>query len=325
MEKRLVFPAKRKVQIESFERPEIGPDELGVRAIASLMSIGTENIIFNQIFSPGTHWESYGKLPFYPGYSAVGRVEELGREVKGFKVGDVVVMWRNHASFHAVKPDECSLVPSGIDPKTASWFALASIAFRGARVAEHSFRDTVLVIGGGPVGQMSLRWAYAAGCAEIIMVDSVESRLEFARKCSAHAIAKPIEEAEEDIRAVNGGALPDVVIDSTGNAKVFTSALKLTATRGRTVLLGDTGTPEQQRLSSDVLGRELSIRGAHLPDPQLGIPGENRTFFRMLETGRLPMDGMVSHVFQPEDAAKAYELVNSRRGEVMGLVFDWTK
>ena len=56
-----------------------------VRINLSLMSTGTENIVFNRLFDPGTHWDEWVKYPFYPGYTAVGTVESTGADVTGLK------------------------------------------------------------------------------------------------------------------------------------------------------------------------------------------------------------------------------------------------
>jgi hypothetical protein len=52
MERRIVFGGKRQVACESFELKGPGEGELKVRTRTSLMSTGTENIVFNRDFDP---------------------------------------------------------------------------------------------------------------------------------------------------------------------------------------------------------------------------------------------------------------------------------
>src|SRR3954471_6640417 len=98
---RLVFPGARQVALESWTPPEPGPGQVRLRARWSLMSTGTEGIVFNRRFDPGTHWDQWVKYPFMPGYALVGEVERLGADVRGLAVGDVVATRHPHAS-HAV-------------------------------------------------------------------------------------------------------------------------------------------------------------------------------------------------------------------------------
>jgi threonine dehydrogenase-like Zn-dependent dehydrogenase len=175
---------------------------------------------------------------------------------------------------------------------------------------------------------MSIRWARAAGVEKILVTDQIAVRLDLARRGGATAtIAKPVAEAQSDILAANDGELPDVVIDGTGNAAVFAAALPLARKYGRVVLLGDTGSPTQQRLTNDVVTRGLTIVGAH--DGHARDPWTEsrivRFFFTLLADGRMDMDGMNTHEFAPEDCGKVYDQASNRRQETMGILFDWTK
>jgi 2-desacetyl-2-hydroxyethyl bacteriochlorophyllide A dehydrogenase len=323
---RVLFTGKQAVSVESVGLDPPGAGEVLVRTRFSHMSTGTENIIFNRLFEAGTHWDSWVKYPFYPGYAAVGTVEAVGPGVKEPRQGERVVLRRGHASRHVLPASECYPVPESLDSQSAAWFALAKIAFMGARVAQYALGDSVLIIGAGPVGQMSVRWARAAGLRVIAAVDRFEARLELARRGGATAVVgKAIEEAEADVRAANGGNLTRVVIDSTGNQQVFSTALKLAADRGRIVLLGDTGTPSGQHLTSDLIIRGLTVVGAHdgHVDSQWSQAAITRLFFDLAVSGRFDLSGMISHTFAPDDCGKAYETANTRRAETMGILFDW--
>ncbi len=288
------------------------------------MSTGTENIVFNRNFDAGTHWDNWVKYPFYPGYCAVGKVEVPGDS--GFQVGDPVAVRCSHQSRNVVAMTNCYPIPAGVALESAPWFALAKIAFHGALAANYHLGDTVLIIGAGPIGQMSIRWARAAGAASIIVVDAVPDRLEIARRGGATAtIAASIDAAREEILAANGGEQPDIVIDTTGNAQVFSVALALVRQFGKVVILGDTGQPASQKLSPDVVFRGVTIVGVH--DGHNTEKWNNRTitrlFFSLVASGRFSLEGLNTHFFKPSDCAEAYLIANRDRAKTMGIVFDW--
>jgi len=54
----LVNAGKQQVEIENFFAPPPGPGEVLIRAALSFMSTGTENIVSNRFFDPGTHWDN---------------------------------------------------------------------------------------------------------------------------------------------------------------------------------------------------------------------------------------------------------------------------
>lgn len=330
---RVVFPAAREVRLEAFEPDPLGPDMVAVRTVATLVSTGTELTILDRRYESGSHWDDAVAFPFYPGYAAVGVVVDVGRDVTDLAPGDRVTVRGPHASTLVVPAIQCARVPDGVDTADAPWFALAKIALMGARAAAYRLGDTVLVIGAGPIGQMSVRWANAAGAREIVVVDAVESRLDLARRGGAtHTIAAPIAEGQEAIQAAVGADGPDVVVDSTGNAAVLPEALRVVRRGGRVVLLGDTGSPTSQHLTSDVIIRHVTIVGAHDGDSVPvdrsrwdGDRGLHALFFRLVVTGRFDLGGLNTDVFAPSACEAAYDLARARRGETMGIVFDWNE
>ena len=322
--RRVVFSGKQQVHLEDFELPPIKNGEVLVRSQFSLMSTGTENIVFNRLFDPGTHWDHWVKYPFCPGYSVVGIVEASNDS--SLKPGDHVAMRLGHQSHSVVEASKCALIPNSIPLEQAAWFALAKIAFMGARAADYRLGDSVLIIGAGPIGQMSVRWAAAAGAESIIVVDPVAGRLELARKGGATAVVSaPIGEARAAILDANNGKLPKIVVDSTGNAQVFSQALLLAADRGKVVILGDTGSPASQCLNPDVIMRGLTIVGAH--DGHSTAEWDDitisRLFFSLVARGRVSLTDMNTHYFKPEACADAYATANRERAKTMGIIFDW--
>jgi len=322
--RRLVFPAKQQVHIENFDLPPVGDDQVLVRTQFSLMSTGTENIVFNRLFDAGTHWDNWVKYPFYPGYSTVGLVEASNSP--SLKPGDPVAMRVSHQSHTVTNAKECFPIPRSQPLEEAAWFALAKIAWHGAKAAEYRLGDTVLIIGAGPIGQMTIRWAAASGAAVIIVVDSAPERMQMATAGGAtEVISLPIDQAREKILAANGGQLPRVVVDTTGNAFVFAAALGLADRFGKVVVLGDTGSPASQKLTPDVVTRGITITGTHdgLTTAEWTQARIIELFFQMAKTGRFPLAGMNTHYFKPEECAKAYETANRDRAKTMGIAFDW--
>lgn len=325
---RMVFTGKQEVSLETFEPKAPGAGQVAVRALYSLMSTGTENICFNRLFAEDTSWRRWVQYPFYPGYAMIGEVAEVGPEVQGLKSGDHVALRSSHRSWHVVPVEQCFPVPDGIDLRDAAWFALGKITWIGARAAQYALGDTLLVIGAGPIGQMSLRWAAAADVDAIVAVDPWEGRLRYARNGGATAcIASTVEACREGVLHALGGRLPRVVMDATGNAEVFVHALGLAADRGRVVLMGDTGFPGQQRLSGAVINRGLTITAAH--DGHNDAQWNNATItahlFRQVLNRRFDVSGLITHTFPPEHYAEAYRLANTHREETIGILFDWTQ
>ncbi len=307
---RIVFTGKQQVELESFELRPAREGEVVVRSLYSLMGTGTENIVFNRSFDSGTHWDAWARYPFRPGYLTVGVIENT----------EEVVFHRGpHASHHVVARERCTTVPDGVDPRDATWCGLAKIAFSGQTVAGYRVGEDLVIVGAGPIGQMSVRWAVASGLRSVTVVDVAPYRLDRARRGGAsHTIEATVAES----------GLTDVplLIDTTGNADVLADALRICGRFGKVVLLGDTGRPEAQHLTSDVITKGITIVGTHDTHDRGGWPEHrvNAIFFELVSTGRFSLDDLITHVVDPHDPAKAYELANTVREETMGICFDWT-
>jgi len=325
---RICFTGKQQIEVQSFDTGPLKSGEVLVRTHYTLMSTGTENIVLNRMFDADTIWDAWAKYPFYPGYSAVGEIVETGPGVDTRLAGRRVALKAGHASLHVEQADNVALAPDEIDSREAVWFVLAMVAFMGARAGEYQLGDSVLIIGAGPIGQMSVRWAAAAGLEHIIVVDPAGRRLDLATRGGATAVIDlPVEECKDAVLAATGGKPPRVVNDATGNAAVFATALRLVDTFGRVVILGDTGSPVSQHLTHDVITRGITIKGAHdgHVDEIWHEMSIARLFFSLAARGRFDLKGLTSHLFRPEDAQAAYDTANTRRGETMGILFDWTE
>jgi len=160
---RFVFTGKSQVELEKFTVGVPGPEEIAVDVITSMVSSGTEGIVFERKFSAGNHWDNWVKYPFYPGYSAAGVISAVGGKVTKLKVGDRVITRAGHASQAIVGQNNCFLIPEGITMEDALWFAFAKITAMGARVAQYRLGDNVAVVGAGLIGQFSARWPMPPG------------------------------------------------------------------------------------------------------------------------------------------------------------------
>lgn len=331
MAKRIVFTGPGDVTCEEFTPAVPGAHQVLVRTRCSLVSNGTETICLQRRFDPGTSWDAWVQYPFYPGYAAVGEILVVGAEVTGLSIGQRVVTRVGHASHHVIDVQVGAWsrpvpVPESVTDEAAAWFALAKITCMGARAARYQLGDSVLIIGAGPIGQMSVRWAAAAGASTIAVVDPLAARLDLARQGGAtillpHSVAT----CREALLAATGGKLPRVVIDSTGNAEVFAAALGLAADFGAVVVLGDTGSPASQRLTGDVINRGLTVVGAHDCHSEQGAGQEAIicSFLHLAGSGRFPLAGMISHFVTPEEPARAYEAADTGRATAMGILFNW--
>ncbi len=330
----IVFTGKDEVTLFTEPVQEPGPGEVLMKATKTLISTGTESICLSRLFEPGSHWDRWVRYPFSPGYSMVGQVVAVGSDVEGIHEGERFALRAPHHEYVTVPTRELYPVPDGISEEEAPWLGLASIVQNGVRRAEHTLGDAVAVIGLGLLGQLVVQYVRLLGARQVIAVDVSESRLALTREHGATTtLAMGAQEAREHILALTEGKGADVVYDVTGAAPVFSISLTLLRRFGRLMLLGDSGTPSEQRLTGDVVTKALSIVAAHdnTPPPvstDYAYWSKQRMvelFYTYLLRRDMRVSDLVTHCFSPLDAVEAYRVLREERMTAMGVLFDWTQ
>ena len=82
--KAIIYDGVDQIRFGDVMLPELGPKQVLATTLYTFVSPGTELRVL------GGHYGAEGKYPVVPGYAAISRILEVGAEVKGFKVGDVI-------------------------------------------------------------------------------------------------------------------------------------------------------------------------------------------------------------------------------------------
>lgn len=215
-------------------------------------------------------------------------------------------------------PDEKVLFLSDVLP-TAWW------SVENAGVKEG---DTVIVLGSGPVGLMTQRFAKMKGAERVIAVDNVVHRLAHsAQKIGVETLnfdeVKSPGKALKDM--TNGGA--DIVIDCVGMDGVERKDEKLTnlispqrgtispiETAGVAVkkfgtiqLTGAYLSPATNFLLNNLFARNITLKMGQAPVVHL-MP----KLFEMIQENQFDPTEIITHVMSLEEAADAYEMFDEK-------------
>ncbi len=206
------------------------------------------------------------------GHEAVGVVSAAGRGVSGFRQGDRVFP-HHHVPCHECylcksgsetmceKYRSTSLVPGGFSeyflvparnvagggvlklPKGMS-FEVGSLiepvacCLRALRMSSVKRGETVLIVGGGPVGMMHGVLLGPMG-AKVIVSDVSEARLRFAEKAKVGLVLDANRtQVPERVRAETDGRGADLAIVASGNEKAILQGLRSIRKGGRVCLFG---------------------------------------------------------------------------------------
>lgn len=113
------------------------------------------------------------------------------------------------------------------------------IGAHGIERSQLTAEETILVLGSGPIGLGAIQFALAQG-SRVIVADINEQRLAFCQDVIKvhHTLKADDPDFEAQLSDLCGGALPQVVLDATGNRFSMQRTFTLTAHGGRIVFLG---------------------------------------------------------------------------------------
>jgi threonine dehydrogenase-like Zn-dependent dehydrogenase len=152
------------------------------------------------------------------------------------------------------------------------------------------FQDVVVVAGCGPIGLGMVAGAAAKFPAHVVALDMAPAKLQLAEQCGATMTVNIVEQDPVEVtRELTDGYGADVYLEGTGHPAAVLQGLNLLRKLGTYVEYGVFGsdvTVDWSIISDD---KELDVRGAHLG------PHCWPAAIRMLESGRLPMDRIVTH------------------------------
>jgi L-iditol 2-dehydrogenase len=185
-------------------------------------------------------------------------------------------------------------LPRGLDPVTAAMTEPAACCLAGLEQFRMPKGATVLVIGGGIMGLLTMVLAKRRGARRLILSDPIEERRAMARRVGATVVVDPTREPlRERLLALTGGRGAEVVCEAVGKPELVAEALALVRPTGVLQLVGVNPKGSQLPLDLfDVHYREITIHGAF---------GRGRAFRRALAlmpklgvkpliTARFPLD-----------------------------------
>ncbi|BCJ50333.1 alcohol dehydrogenase [Actinoplanes sp. NBRC 14428] len=200
-------------------------------------------------------------------------------------------------------PSTLRPLPETMGRVEAAWVEPAATALRAVRLAGDVAGRTVLVTGGGPIGQLAIRLLRLAGAGRIVLTEPAAERRRFGVASGADETLAPDQAGEPAVAAV---------IECSGNAAATRQALGALEPGGTLVVVG--GGPGSGLDPITILLKELVVRGSftYLEEFDEVIP--------MLADGRLAVADLTTDVVPL--AATLDAIASLRRASTMKVLVD---
>jgi len=201
------------------------------------------------------------------------------------------------APLMAAFPGHLRPIPDELGTLEAAWVEPTATALRAVELAGELAGRTVLVTGGGPIGQLACRLAYLKSPAQILLMEPAAQRAKFATE--SHAVAIAVDDARAPV--------VDVVLECSGSAAATVAALKLLAPGGILVVVG--AGPEPALDSATILLKEITVRGSYIYNDEFDRAIE------LLATQQIAVADLTTVISPLPDALTAFDAL--RAGQIM--------
>ena len=272
--------------LEEVPAPEVKSGHILIRTKKSLVSLGTERMlvefgrssliskarqqpdkvaqVLDKIKTDGllpTLETVFNKLgePLPLGYCNVGVVEEVGKGVSGFKVGDRVASNGPHAEWVCVPENLASLIPDNVSNEEASFTVIGSIGLQGIRLCNPTFGETIVVTGLGLIGLLTAQMLVANGC-NVIGIDLDADKCRLASEYGVKTLnpREGVDVVKSVMELTNNVGADGVIITASAEGNtIIKEAAQMSRKRGRIILVGVTGLDLSR---ADFYEKELSFQ-----------------------------------------------------------------
>jgi len=329
--------------IETRHRPDPGPGEVLVR----VKSVG--------VCGSDVHYYTHGRIgpfiverPLILGHEMAGIIEAVGKGVPSERIGQRVAVEPGvpdrvcefcrsgrynlcpNISFMATPPVDGALadyvvVPTDFAFKLPEHLTLdegalmepLSVGVYAIHRSGLKAGQSVVIIGAGPIGLVTLQVARAAGAGSIIVFDLDVGRLAIAKKLGASAVVNSKDGSpQEQVRTLTNERGVDIVFDAAGSPKTAALAVHLARRGGRVVMIGFPIEDNFPYPLVSAMAKEADIvtvfRYANVYQSSIDL----------VSARRIDLKSLVTHRFPLEQTERAFQLSDRREDGVLKAIVD---
>jgi len=282
------------------------------------------------------------------GYSSAGIVKGSFDDQNEFKPGDRVSCagqnYASHAEYINVPQNLTVKIPDNVSFEDASFTTLGAIALQGVRQADPKLGESVCVIGGGLLGQITCQLLNANGC-NVFAIDLSDRMVDMINK---NKFATAMNRSNDNLIAscqsfTDGYGFDKVIITAKApnNDPIILSS-EILKKKGEIIIVGEVPMeiPREPYFYKNELGLKISCSyGPGRYDSNYEEEGHDypygyvrwtekrnmEAFLNLVSKGSINLKPLITNIFDMKDAEEAYSMVlDSKNKHFVGVLIKYS-
>ena len=283
---------------------------------------------------------------FTLGHECAGTVVELGEGVENLKIGDRVALEPGitcgqcefcksgrynlcpdvqflatppvqgcYENYIAFPENMCFKLPDNISTKEGALVEPLSVGMHAANQGNVQLGDSVVILGAGCIGLVTLLACKAHGATDITVVDVIPKRLDYAMKLGATRVINGKEvDAIEEVKKITNGAGVDKVMETAGSPFTIKETPFMVKRGGTIVLVGISAQETVEFNFAQIMDKEPEIKSVF----------RYRNIYPQaiaaISDGLIDVSGIVTHEFDFDNIQEAFDCAINNKDDVVKAV-----
>jgi len=336
-----IMPKPGVIEYHDVEVPEVKADQIKVK-MKKIGVCGSDIHVYH-----GKH--PYTSYPVVQGHEVSAEVVEVGSDVTDFKPGDKVTiqpqvvcgtcypcthgMYNDcevlkvmgfqttgmASEYFVTEAAKALKLPDDMSYDHGAMIEPLAVAVHAVRRAGDMEGKKVLVLGGGPIGNLVAQTAKAMGAEQVLLSELSKARLETAAKCGIQTVNPAKEDLLTVIEETFGPDRMDYVLECVGINQTTDQAISY-ARKGSTIVVvgvfADFGTVNMGFIQD----HELTLKGSAMYRVEDYIKA-----IELVGEGKIEFDALITEHIPFTRYLDAYKLIDEQKDLAMKVIIDMEK
>lgn len=246
-------------------------------------------------------------------YCARGEVNLCdNRQVLGVSCGE----YRRAGAFAeyvAVPARTAYLLPQSIPFAEAAMLEAVAVAIHAVSLADMDADSSVLVVGAGTIGLLTLQALRVAGCSRVLIADVDPSRLRLAKELGATETLLAASDLAAQVMERTGQGGVDLAIEAVGRKETVSAAIASVRKGGCVTLVGNLS-PEVVLPLQKVVTRQIRLQGS------CASAGEYPKAIELMASGAIRVKPLITAIAPLEEGPRWFERLYAGEPNLMKVV-----